>query len=322
MNGRTVFISWIKFHGRSAELAARLDAEPVFMESKWPKAPAPVRHLELAVRTARLVRRRDWNAVVVMLPPTPLLLVAKLFKRKNTVLIADMHTGVFSDPKWKWALKPSLRLLKSDFAIVTNNQLADVCAEHGVRAFALHDVVSDKASDTDTHSPAPERTVLCPLAYASDEPVDEILQAASMLPDLTFLLTGRAPESLRGSAPANVTFTGYLSNEDYDATMRRAGVVLALTTRDHTMQRAGYESLMWGTPVVTSDFALLRDYFGSAALYSDCTATDIRDQVVAAFERNTELRENAARVLEERIFEQDREIDSVRRVIAQPTGAA
>ena len=117
-------------------------------------------------------------------------------------------------------------------------------------------------------------------------------------------------------------FTGYLSNEDYDATMRRAGVVLALTTRDHTMQRAGYESLMWGTPVVTSDFGLLRDYFGSAALYSDCTATDIRDQIVAAFERNSELRANAARVLEERIFEQDREIDSVRRVIAQPTGAA
>ncbi len=319
MNGRTVFVSWIKFHGRSAELAARLNAETVFMESKWPRALAPLRYVDLAVRTARIVRQRRWKAVVVMLPPAPLLFVAKLFKRKGTVLVADMHTGVFADPKWKWALKPSLRVLRSDYAIVTNNQLVDVCAEHGVRAFALHDVVSDKGSDVE--SAAPEKTVLCPLAYASDEPVAEILDAARALPGTTFLLTGRAPDSWREAAPANVSFTGYLSNEDYDETMRRASVVLALTTRDHTMQRAGYEALMWGVPVVTSDFALLRDYFGNAALYSDCSSGDIRDKVLRAFDQNAELRENSARVLGERIFEQDRQIDNVRRVITEPAGA-
>ncbi|CAM3158936.1 glycosyltransferase [Prescottella defluvii] len=320
MNDTSVFISWIKFHGRSAELAARLGSEPVFMESRWPKAPAPLRYLELAVRTARLLRKGHWSAVIVMLPPAPLLLVAKLFKKRGTPLVADMHTGVFSDPKWKWALGPSMKIIGRDFAIVTNSELVDVCADHGVRAFALHDVVSSKTEESGDAAES-DRTVLCPLAYASDEPIAEMMEAAQSLPDITFLLTGNAPEHVRSGAPSNVVFTGYLSNADYDDTMRRAGVVLALTTRDHTMQRAGYEALMWGVPVVTSDFALLRDYFGEAALYSDCSAADIRDKVARAFAENAELRAKSAEVLELQILEQDRQIGNVRGILTGPVGA-
>ncbi len=64
-------------------------------------------------------------------------------------------------------------------------------------------------------------------------------------------------------------FTGYLTNSDYDAELANCDVVMALTTRDHTMQRAGYEAIAAAKPQVTADFKVLRDFHADAAIYVD-----------------------------------------------------
>jgi len=50
---------------------------------------------------------------------------------------------------------------------------------------------------------------------------------------------------------------------------------MCLTTRDHTMQRGACEALSLGRPIVTSDWPLLRDYFGRGAVHVAATPASI-----------------------------------------------
>ena len=59
--------------------------------------------------------------------------------------------------------------------------------------------------------------------------------------------------------PPNVTLTGFLSDEAYGGLVCGADVVMTLTTRDHTMLRGAYEAIYQGTPVIVSDWPLLRE---------------------------------------------------------------
>jgi glycosyltransferase involved in cell wall biosynthesis len=44
---------------------------------------------------------------------------------------------------------------------------------------------------------------------------------------------------------------------------------MVLTTRDHTMQRGAYEAMALGTPVITSDWPILRKTFAKGSLFVD-----------------------------------------------------
>jgi hypothetical protein len=87
-----------------------------------------------------------------------------------------------------------------------------------------------------------------------------------------------------------VRFTGYLDLCDYNALLGSSDVVLALTTRDLTMQRAGYEGLQAGVPVVTSAFDTLREYFGPAAVFTEPHGGAIAEAT------RTALRDNGGRL--------------------------
>jgi hypothetical protein len=274
-----VFISWTAFHGRSRDLAELLPATSYFIRST---GPAPLRYLRQWRDTARVLRRERPDVVVVMQPPVVALLAVRAAAR-GARLIGDLHSGVFLDPRWTWATALTLRLLRgANAALVTNGPLADRARAAGVETFVVHDPVFDGARPT----AAPEAEavaalvdagdyLLVPLSYANDEPLDAILEAAGRTPDLRWVLTGRAPAALRASAPSNIVFPGFVSAGDYQVLFDRAAVVLALTDRPLTMQRVGYEAMIGGRPLVTSDSAVLRDYFGDAAVYVASTAESL-----------------------------------------------
>ncbi|MCQ1951079.1 glycosyltransferase [Arthrobacter sp. zg-Y859] len=241
-----------------------------------------------------------------MLPPFPLLLIAALYaKLHRCALIADMHTGAFNDPRWKWSLPLTLRLLRGRTAVVTNSFLANLCEDKGVRAVVLHDVI-EVCGAGERHFQG--NAVLCPVSYANDEPIEEIMEAARLTPELEWILTGNAPRNVQMSAPTNVTFTGFVSDDSFVQRMEEAGVVLALTTRPHTMQRAGYEALSFGVPQVTSDFPVLREFLSEAASYTDLTGTEIARSVKNVLERRSEITSAVVRIREERMAEQQNQL--------------
>ncbi len=305
-----MFVSWIRHHGRSAALAESLGLPPVWL----PRQGSLLRsYVSSTRRTVQEVRRRRPAVVGVMLPPLPALLAVLLARPLGTRILADLHTGVFLDPRWRWCRGVTLRLLRGHCAVVTNEALAQVCRAAGVQTFVLHDILdvdhgrAPAAAATSTVEPH----VMVPLSYANDEPVDEILEAAELIPEVRFLLTGSAPAPLVARAPANVRFTGYLDLAEYEALLAGSDVVLALTTRDLTMQRAGYEGLQAGVPVVTSDFDTLRQYFGPAAVFTGPQGRAIATAVRTALRDNAALRATGRDRLRELLGEQSAALRSL-----------
>lgn len=308
-----VFISWAEENGRSEDISAALEVDLVFASPAPFKNPI-LRHMAQAVRTAKYLWHRRPDAIIVMLPPTPLLLVVVAFARiTGSAVIADLHTGFFSDPKWRWATRFSLRLLRSHSVIVTNRHLEMVCKRADVaRVIVAHDLlpVIDSARMPSGHAIA-----VCPVSYSNDEPISEIIGAAARTPNIQWVLTGRAPESIRLGAPRNVTFSGFLNASDYRDLVSNATFVAALTTRAHTMQRAGYESVAAARPVLTSDFPELHEYFGAAAEYCDATPSEIASAATRIIE-NIAMYEDAVRALRASRSDSDaRFIDELKRAI-------
>jgi glycosyltransferase involved in cell wall biosynthesis len=149
-------------------------------------------------------------------------------------------------------------------AIVTNESLAARARAAGIReVLVLDDIIEPR--------PYHGRSghVVFPVTYANDEPIREILDAARLTPEVQFVLTGRAPDWVKELAPSNVTLPGFVSRAEFEALLEEASVVGALTNRPYTMQRAGYEALELGAPLLTSPTEDLRHYFGECVAYAD-----------------------------------------------------
>lgn len=167
---------------------------------------------------------------------------------------------------------------RDGLVLVTNSALSEVVTKLGYRCLELHDRVDDPLiQHADPHQTphGGRRTILVPLAYARDEPLSEILLAAELDPSTDWRLTGNAPQWMHDSAPPNVHFTGFLSLDDYLLEVAQADAMAALTTEEHTMQRAGYEALSHGKALLTSRMVVLQEFFDDAAVYAEMTADGI-----------------------------------------------
>jgi glycosyltransferase involved in cell wall biosynthesis len=138
--------------------------------------------------------------------------------------------------------------------------------------------------------------------WSGDEPIVEVAAAAAELPEVTFEVTGHADARVArlGPLPPNVHFAGFLPDADYYDLMQRAQAVICLTTRDHTMQRGACEALSLGTPIITSDWPLLRSYFDRGTVHVDNTAPGIRDGVQGMMEHYDRYLDEIARLREVR----------------------
>ena len=291
-----LFVNWIGYHGRSDDLARNLGARDVYITGGAGNRLR--RYIKQWRETTRTVRSERPETIFVMQPPVLALWATYLSAPKSSAIVADLHTGVFTDPKWKWAARWILRSQRrrGDAVIVTNDALAATCREANVKTFVLDDAVPRRVGGTKSHVTDSkleflnaDSYVLVPLAYAADEPLEEILAAAARDGARTWVLTGKAPASVQEIAPNNVLFSGFVSRDDYDWLAAHAGVVLACTTEENTMQRAGYEAVSWERPLVTTRTQVLADYFGDAAVFADPDAASIFASIQEAFSRHAEL---------------------------------
>ncbi len=141
-------------------------------------------------------------------------------------------------------------------------------------------------------------------SYSADEPIDVVLDAAAKAPDVTFWLTGKPKgkaKDLLDKAPSNVKLLGFLARDEYLAAIAGADVVVALTTRDHTMQRAAYEAIYLGTPVVVSDWPILRENFDTGALWVENTGADLATALKAAANDRDKLRSGAQELRQKKL---------------------
>ncbi|TVU62378.1 glycosyltransferase [Paenarthrobacter nitroguajacolicus] len=307
-----VFVSWIDFHGRSEGIARRLGIE------EWSdgggSGPLPLRYLRLWVSTWKYLRRYKPTEVIVMQPPVVALLAVRSAVGKNVRICGDLHTGTFYDPKWKWSTKLVAKLLGApNLAIVTNDALAVQAQDHGAEALVLHDLIETypevgelgEFEDQGLAQLQDKKYVLVPITYSYDEPLEELAAATHLAAGVVWVFTGRAPESFSQACnAANTVFPGFVSREEYLRLLGHANVLLAPTTEEDTMQRAGYEAMCAGKALVTSDTEVLRDFFGEAALTVPPRAELYADAANDAVRRQSELEGSIIELRTRRVREQ------------------
>ena len=279
---RVTYISWAESCSRSDHTARELGGTSHLIYASRFGSTASTILLKYAVqwiRTARVLRRERPDVVFVMTPPLFAALPALLYtRRRRKRLVLDAHSAAFLHPRWRrlqWLQRALCRRAVTN--LVHNDYTAALVREVGGHATLVPDVPIKFAERE--RFPRPERfTVAVVCSFNYDEPIREILEAAATLPDVQFFMTGNPRHldpAVARSLPPNVNLTGFLSTPAYGGLLTDADAVLTLTTRDHTMLRGAYEATYQGTPVIVSDWQILRDAFPTGAVCVDNSPSQI-----------------------------------------------
>ena len=304
---RALAVAWVGHQPRTAALADALGGEAAFVTSRLPGRPAtaPLRYVSAAARTWRLLERRRPPAVLVVAPPVVAPVVAWLWCRaRGRPLVVDCHTGTFHSRRWAWA-RPLYRLLLRPCraVLVHTDEALALVRGWGAPGLLLPDDLPDlpdappdrlpdRLPDPGDRGRGAGATVLVAGSLDENEPVAETLAAAALAPDLGFRVTGdpgRVPRRLRMSAPPNVVFTGFLPHPVFLDEMREAGAVAAFSTDPHIMNRAAFEAVGLGRPLVLTDLGGLRERFGPAALFAPNRPEAMAEAVRRALAARDEL---------------------------------
>jgi glycosyltransferase involved in cell wall biosynthesis len=321
---RIDFITWMSHCRRSDGIADALGGTSHLVSNMGFQNPrtAPLRYLLDGADTLRILLRSKPDAVLVASPPflAPALVAAYAAVRRIPFVI-DAHTGVFNDPRWAWAT-PINRFLSRRAAatIVTSDHLRRTVEGWDARVVIVGDVPVT-FPDVPAADLGEGFNVTMVSSFSFDEPFREVFEAVRGLDGVRVHVTGRVSRAAPGlveSAPPNVRFTDFISDEEYAALMRGSDAVMALTTRDHTMQRGAYEAVAMAKPLITSDFPILRDAFSKGSVHVGADAAQIRAALETVRREAPRFAAEAAELREERREVFARRLEIVKAALRNP----
>lgn len=261
-----------------------------------------VNYARLFVKSVQALRHSAPSVVWVQLPQVPVLWAALTYRALSKIpvkVIADCHNAQLRKP-WSHFPLALWSLQKADAILVHNEGLLQQAAGNGwpmAKVRVLEDLPAMGKDQPPSglalkHFTAPKPWVVFPGSFAADEPIAEVLAAARLAPEVTFIVTGRPHiAQLHGhkidDLPANVILPGFLPVELFDDMLREATVVMGLTLEEGIQLSVCNEALGFGRPLVTSDTKILRQLFGDAAVLVDARnptsiAAGCRDAVTHA----------------------------------------
>jgi glycosyltransferase involved in cell wall biosynthesis len=138
-----------------------------------------------------------------------------------------------------------------------------------------------------THESAGKNFAIAVISsFATDEPIQEIVEAARIVIDTTtFYITGdtsriseRKLSKWKRSA-TNIIFTGFLDCANYINLLEKVDAIMVLTKRDYTMLSGAHEALALEKPLITSDWQPLREYFVRGTVHVNNSVSEIVDAV-------------------------------------------
>ena len=300
MNREICWITW-EDHRRSIELAKELGADYHFVKSN---ETFILRHLLKALKTLSLLYRYRNGLVVVQNPSRVLAALAALMKLIfRFPLVVDRHTnfrlgkGFSINPAiWFVILCSEFSLKVADLTVVTNDFLKGLVERKGGRGLVLHDKIPDvKRPEKELDLPR-GANVLFVCTYSPDEPYEEVISAARLLPnDCHIHITGNyrkvglnpASEEL----PSNVHLLGFVSKEEYDAYIFSCDVVMVLTTSEWVIVCGGYEAAAAHKPLITSKTDALIEFYAGNACHTDPNPAAIAEAVSTTLSNVNDFRD-------------------------------
>ena len=300
MSVPSVTVAWCKFQPRTIALAAEFDGKPYFLDGGWVRRVRPLlplRYVRDAVVMWRLLNRERPELVLAISPPVFCPIIAWLWGALHGRPVAfDWHTDVFDSPKWLWSLPIHRWLARRVKAVSVHTAEAEV----EVQAWGAPGLLlPDDVPGPDQAEPQPAPASVCVLIAGgldAQEPVESTLEAARLLPEVEFRLTGdpdRVALPVRQKAPDNAIFTGWLDYPRFLGEVHVANVVAAFSTNPRIMNRAAFEAIGLERPLVLTDFQGLRRRFGDAPLYTDNDPQAMADSLQWALAHEQDLAERS-----------------------------
>jgi glycosyltransferase involved in cell wall biosynthesis len=256
---------------------------------------APAKYAVQHAKTIRALSERRPAAVYVIIPPTFAALSVYTYCRSAGIpFVMDVHGHSLTSKKWAWTAPLQKFLAKRALATVVDQRMYQQTFDSaGARTIVLERAPLGVAKDSLPETATSDRfTVTMVCIFASDEPVDVVVQAARQLPRVQFAITGdtaNAPRGLVEGAPANVTFTGYLKGNAYWQQLHTSRAVMTLTTEPYSLLSGGVESMALGKPTIVSRTPLLQEYFTKGTVFVEHTTESIAASVRAVQEQEQQL---------------------------------
>jgi glycosyltransferase involved in cell wall biosynthesis len=293
---KRVFIVWARYHRRSELLAQHLNAAIHYIYHGKARQPlqAPMRYLVQAWHTWRILRQEQPDIIFVQNPPIFAVLVAFLYARYyGARYVIDSHTGAFLGPRWRWSV--GLHRLLSNRALVTlvhNKSQEKIVKDWGCRYYVLEDPVGSYPPGESFVFDG-QFNAMVVSSFEADEPLDVVFDAAAEIPNVTFYVTGDyrhcAPTLLKRK-PENCRLTGYISNQQYVGLLRGADVVIDLVNNSDTLLCGAFEAVSVGTPLIVSDWPVLRDCFPIGTVHVPNTVEGVSEGIRRALREQAQLR--------------------------------
>jgi len=80
--------------------------------------------------------------------------------------------------------------------------------------------------------------------------------------------------------------------------LRSADAVMDLTTRDHTLLMGGFEAVSLGTPLITSDWPVLKEYFSLGTVHIPNTVEGLCEGVHSVMKNHANLKQEMSQMEE------------------------
>ena len=287
MNNRRIFLVWKIYQRRVESLADELDLLTCHYHYKWEERSKFLKaasYLFKFINTLLDLFRIKPEYVFMQLPPTPLIYATAIYCRiHNAKYISDCHNAMIYGANWnRWPL--ARRLLRESFLIlVHNNDVEERAKKINLSPFVLRDPLPKMDDKLDGKFIRQlkldnQRYIMAPFAFAADEPIDELFNAASMLSEITFVMTWfteRLTAEQERNAPGNILFTGYIEADLYNDLLLHAGAVLALTNREGTQPSVASEAISARVPLIITKLKTTTMLYGDAPIYVENTADSI-----------------------------------------------
>jgi len=314
-----IWISWY-YQRRSGELSRAFSADYRYFSDIFTSRLR--RYLLCLPKTYQLISASRPKVLFVQNPSILLAVFAAVMKPFfRYALVNDLHTPYLKvSPavgRLFWGVQ-RFCVAHADVTLVTNERMRRLLGERpSIRV--LPDPLPAVAHGVRVALPG-KRNVLYVSSFAVDEPYREVIRAASLIaPEICIHVTGRYEKAgLRADdMPANVRLTGYLSDEEYQALLLSADVVLVLTDQEGCLVCGAYEGVAAGKPLVLSATEALTGYFSRGVVFVENDAASIAAGIMKAVSAADALAADVARLAVELERDWREKFDAVERLLEE-----
>lgn len=283
MNQKIVFISWAITSTRSDSLSKYLGGIcyhiHYFKETRYQFLYAPFKYVVATFKTISILRKDQPEVILVQNPPIfaiPAVWFYCIFTK--AAFITDSHSAAFDRPLWTMFLWLYRILGKRALVnIVHNKPLEERIKKWNLSSITIGDIPYFLETDLE-YTFKPGFNIVVVNTYADDEPVDEVITAASQLPEVNFYITGNlkfAPKNIVSKVSSNVFLTDFIAHKNYVALLKGCDAVVSLTTQDFTMQNGAYEAMELEKPLITSDWPVLKETLSKGTIHINNSSSEL-----------------------------------------------